>query len=126
MRKTFIKPYDKTEINKSLAYVVTSYLLFVAHVLFQTFWGKYAIGILHDEAHDNNILIAMIINFVIGLTIMCLTIISLLHAHFYKKYISSEDRIKPLYFFSVTLAWSVALMNILFTILNVFYLLYIL
>ena len=126
MRKTFLDTPDKRYLIKAAWSSALAYLLFIVHIIFETFWVKEVVGIFHDETHDSNILIAMIINFIVGLTVLCLAIISIAYSKFYLLETAAKDRLKPLNLFSLILAWSILFMDIIFVYLNVLHLLYIL
>lgn len=123
MRSTYYATLDKVYLLKAFKLIIFSYIILLAYIGFFVVWVKEAIGILHDESHDNSILAGIIINLFFSLTLIVSTVISTIHLASYKSLTVISDKLSYAYNVLLPFAIFLTITVIAFSVLNVGYLL---
>ena len=124
MRATYYASCDKIFFRKSIIFAVIMYFTVIASLFFSTIWEQNAIGILHDETHDTNILVGILLVVPIFLIVFTLLILSLTYAYDYKQQTATHDLLKPYSHVIISFNYTMLLIFIVFSIGNVIHLLY--
>lgn len=123
MRSTYYSTLDKVYLSKAFKLLIFSYIALLAYIGFFNVWVDEAVGMLHDETHDNSILGGIIINLIFSLILIVTTILATVNITEYKSLTVSSDKLS--YAYKVLLPFSaiLTLMIIIFSVLNSGYLL---
>lgn len=123
MRSTYYATLDKVYLFKAFKLIVFSYIILLAYIGFFAVWVKEAIGIFHDESHDNSILTGIVINLFFSLALIVSIIISITHLASYKTLTVISDKLSYAYNVLLPFAIFLILTVVAFSVLNVGYLL---
>lgn len=123
MRSTYYTTEDKIYLKQATKIAAISYLLMIAYISFFIWYSQTQISMFHDDSRSNSIILGMLFNFLFSLTIVILSMISIMHSADYKTTKPTHDRLAYLGTSTTVLNIALIIATIVFSFLNVSYLL---